>query len=35
MPYYRLKTDDEKEAANTVDGTIDILKQKFAKYNAQ
>jgi hypothetical protein len=35
MPYYRLKTDEEKEAEDTVDGTIEILKQKFAKYNTQ
>lgn len=30
MPYYRTKTEEEKEAEHTHEGTIDILKQKFS-----
>lgn len=32
MPYYRTKTDEEKEKEHTHEGTVDVLKEKFAKY---
>ena len=32
MPYYRIKTEEEKEAEHTHEGTVEDIQKKFAKY---